>query len=272
MVSATGSRATRRLGVLTAVMVAALGVPSATAAEPAGELLPVNGFDPLVRLSPGDTGPSVEVLQQGLIDAGFYRRPVDGIYGSETEMAVLAFHKYVGLERTTSWNGLDWIRLRLLPDPRIPNRHDEPDRVEVDIGRQLIFIIRDHEIAGVLHTSTGGAYTYFSERNGTYVRAGTPRGDYSLRWRQYGWVCDRTTGWCVYKYWAFSDFYGIHGYLDVPSFPASHGCVRINTWDADWLDDRLFVGMPVHIWDEPPEIAPPPPPPHQPDDAGAVAV
>jgi lipoprotein-anchoring transpeptidase ErfK/SrfK len=211
----------------------------------------------------------VELLQQGLIDAGFYRRPIDGVFGSETEMAVLAFHKYVGLERTTSWNGLDWIRLRLLPDPRIPNRYDEPDRVEVDIGRQLIFIVRDQEIAGVLHTSTGGAYTYFSERNGAYVRAGTPRGDYALRWRQYGWVCDQTTGWCVYKYWAFSDFYGIHGYLAVPSFPASHGCVRVNTWDADWLDEKLFVGMPVHIWDEPPEIAPPPQPPH---DAGAVAV
>lgn len=249
----------RRIGTV-ATVVLLLGALAAPA-HAVPELAPVHGFDPLVRLQAGDTGEAVERLQQGLADAGFYRRPVDGVYGYETEAAVVAFHKYLELERTTSWNGLDWIRLRLLGDPGLPHRSDEPDRVEVDIGRQLVFVIRDHQVTGVLHSSTGGSYTYFSERNGAHVQASTPRGDFTLRWRQFGWVCDQTTGWCVYKYWAFTDFYGIHGYRSVPSYPASHGCIRVNTWDSDWLDEHLFVGMPVHIWDEPPVI---PSPPHDP--------
>jgi len=250
---------TRRLAAVAAIamLLGAVAAPAFAAVE----LVPVNGFDPLVRLDPGDTGDPVALLQQRLSDAGFYRRPVDGVYGAETEMAVLAFHKYFGLERSTSWSSLDWIRLGLLPDPGIPYRQNEPNRVEVDIGRQLVFVVRNHQVAGVLHSSTGGSYTYFSERSGSYAQASTPRGDFVLKWRQFGWVCDQETGWCVYKYWAFTDFYGIHGYRTVPSYPASHGCVRVNTWDSDWLDEQLFVGMPVHIWDTAPVL---PEPEHDP--------
>lgn len=259
--------------MIAALLLLVLPVPTALGAEPRPELHPVHGFDPLVRLGPNDSGPAVERLQQALSDAGFYRLPVDGIYGQETALAVVAFHKYFGLERAATWNGLDWIRLQMLPTPGIPERFDEPDRLEVDLERQLIFVVRDHQVAGVLHTSTGGNYSYFSPRNRRNVQASTPRGDFTLRWRQYGWVCDRATGWCVYNYWAFADFYGIHGYLSVPEFPASHGCVRVTTWDSDWLDDMLFVGMPVHIWDEPPTVEPPPfDPDYPPDLAGAIAV
>lgn len=268
-------RCRARFGALgvASLLAVALVAPVAGAAEPLAELGPINGFDPLVRLAPESQGAEVERLQQALSDAGFYRQAIDGVFGVETALAVVAFHKYLGLERTSTWSALDWIRLRLLPPSGIPDRYDEPDRVEVDLGRQLIFIVRDHQIEGVLHTSTGGAYTYFSPRNGRQVQASTPRGDFTLRWRQYGWVCDQATGWCVYNYWAFADFYGIHGYLSVPEFPASHGCVRVTTWDSDWLDDQLFVGMPVHIWDEPPFIEPPPfDPNYEPDRAGTVAV
>jgi N-acetylmuramoyl-L-alanine amidase len=152
----------------------------------------------------------------------------------------------------------------MLPDPEIPDRWYEPDRVEVDISRQLMFVIRNGEITGILPVSTGGGYTYLSVRSGQAVAAHTPRGDFQLMWRQYGWNCDRTTGWCVYNYWAFTPFYGIHGYHDVPAYPASHGCTRVNTWDSDWLDSQLYVGMPVHVWDEPPSVAPRPPPPAHP--------
>lgn len=243
-----------------AAVVMLLGAITAPASA-AAELVPVNGFDPLVPIGPGDSGDSVALLQQRLTDAGFYRRPVDGVYGPETELAVVAFHKYLGMERSTAWNGLDWIRIALLPDAGLPQRADEPDRVEVDIGRQLVFVIRNQEVVGVLHSSTGGSYTYFSERQGANVRAGTPRGDFTFTSHQLGWACDSVTGWCVYKYWEFTPFYGIHGYHSVPTYPASHGCVRVNTWDSDWLDGQLFVGMPIHIWDEPPVI---PQPEHDP--------
>ena len=118
--------------------------------------------------------------------------------------------------------------------------------------------MRDGEVQQIAHISGGGNYLYWSERNQANVRAGTPRGDFHLQWFRNGWDCDEVTGWCVYDYWAFHPFYGIHGYGSVPSYPASHGCVRLNTWEADALQEYFSIGMPVHIWDVKPEITPPP--------------
>lgn len=239
--------------------------PPAGAAEAPYRLAGVGTLGSLVRLSPGDSGPEVARLQSELTTAGLYRSEITGMFDSHTESAVVALHKYLGLERTSTFNALDWIRLDMLPDdPGIPDRWAEPDRVEIDITRQLLFVVREGQITGILPVSTGGGYTYVSERSGRTATAHTPRGDFTLMWRQWGWVCDPVTTWCVYNYWAFTAFYGIHGYLDVPSFPASHGCTRVNTWDSDWLDSQLFVGMPVHVWDEPPTVPPPPPPPPPP--------
>jgi N-acetylmuramoyl-L-alanine amidase len=258
-------RTRTHLAVLgTALSVSMLLAPSATAAQPSFELASVAGFDSLVRLAPDATGADVERLQSALTRDGFLHSGVTGVFDEQTATAVLAFHKFLGLPRETTFNALDWIRIDMLPDPEIPDRWYEPDRVEVDISRQLMFVIRNGEITGILPVSTGGGYTYLSVRSGQAVAAHTPRGDFQLMWRQYGWNCDRTTGWCVYNYWAFTPFYGIHGYHDVPAYPASHGCTRVNTWDSDWLDSQLYVGMPVHVWDEPPSVAPRPPPPAHP--------
>jgi len=58
------------------------------------------------------------------------------------------------------------------------------------------------------------------------------------------------TGWCIYNPWNFTEYYALHGYRSVPEYPASHGCVRIPTWESDILESRFFIGMPIHLWDE----------------------
>lgn len=255
-----GSRSLRL--TVTLAVVGAVFVPTtAPAAEPSVTIEPVYGFNPLVRLESGDTGNSVRTLQSALADRGFYRGAITGEFDRATETAVITLHKYLEIERTGTFNALDWIRLALLPGPKIPYRWDEPDRVELDTTRQLLFVVRDHQIAGILPTSTGNGAKYFSVRQGREVRSGTPHGDFRLYWRQYGWNCDSVTGWCVYNYWGFTQFYGIHGYGNVPAYPASHGCARVHLWDSDWLDEYLFIDMPVHIWRELPEVAPAPPRP-----------
>ncbi len=247
-----GSKALR-LSVALALACAVFVPTTVGAAEPSVTLEPVSGFNPLIRLQHGDTGNPVRTLQSALRDQGFYRGEISGDFDVATQTAVITFHKYLAVDRTATFNALDWIRLALLPDPEIPFRWDEPDRVEIDTTRQILFVIRDHRIAGILPTSTGSGATYFSIRNGRNVRSATPHGDFELTWRQYGWNCDSTTGWCVYNYWGFTRFYGIHGYRNVPAHPASHGCARVHLWDSDWLDDYLFIGMPVHIWRDQPE-------------------
>lgn len=252
-----GARALRLVTALSVVY--AVLLPSTVfAGEPAVTIEPMYNFNRLISLRTGNTGAAVVRLQTELRDNGFYRGGITGEFDTATETAVIALHKYLDIERTGTFNALDWIRLDLLPGPQIPYRWDEPDRVEIDTTRQLLFVIRDHRIAGILPTSTASGAAYYSVRQGRTVRAATPHGDFQLNWRQYGWNCDSVTSWCVYNYWGFTTYYGIHGYGNVPAYPASHGCVRVHTWDSDWLDDYLFIGMPVHIWREPPEVEPRP--------------
>jgi lipoprotein-anchoring transpeptidase ErfK/SrfK len=53
----------------------------------------------------------------------------------------------------------------------------------------------------------------------------------------------------MYSPWYFYGGYAIHGSSSVPPYPASHGCVRVTTWDADFLSHHLEIGIPVHVWD-----------------------
>lgn len=82
---------------------------------------------------------------------------------------------------------------------------------------------------------------------------GTPNGTYSLNKTKLGWSCSttynttcktQTTGKYLshgsygnmYNYrWFNSSKYGIHGSTSVPTYPASHGCVRVTVSDSDWM-------------------------------------
>jgi lipoprotein-anchoring transpeptidase ErfK/SrfK len=47
----------------------------------------------------------------------------------------------------------------------------------------------------------------------------------------------------------FSKYYAIHGSNDVPNYNASHGCVRVQPSDAEWLNHHfLSVGSRVTIY------------------------
>ena len=202
-------------------------------------------------LEPGDSGRAVAKLQSALKSKALFGGEVNGAYGASTVSAVVAFHKLLERERTGSWLASDWERLADFT-PEVPTRRPrEPNRIEIDIGHQVLFLIENDEVAAIAPVSTGGGYTYVN-RFGHPATAHTPRGDFNLRWYGRGWRCDPVTTWCVYDYWSFSTYYGIHGYRTVPTYPASHGCVRLNTWDSDRLTPHFYVGMPVHIWDTAP--------------------
>ena len=201
-------------------------------------------------LKEGDKGAMVVALQRELARHHLYRGPLDGEFAAATAYAVVTFHKVMGLERTFAWEEEDSAHMADFALPPLPDRPDEPDRIEVDIGRQVLFLFEDGAVAEMVPISSGGTYKYYSERQGAWVWAGTPRGDYTLIRHALGWNCDPVTGWCIYNPWNFTDYYALHGYRSVPEYPASHGCVRIPTWESDILESRLHLGMPIHLWDE----------------------
>ena len=94
----------RRAIVIAAVSAVLLPALPAAASESRTPLIGVNGFSALVRLQPGDSGKEVATLQRALTDAGFYHSEIDGEYGDATSSAVVAFHKYLRLERSSTFS------------------------------------------------------------------------------------------------------------------------------------------------------------------------
>jgi lipoprotein-anchoring transpeptidase ErfK/SrfK len=177
----------------------------------------------------GASGPLVKLLQRSLARL-HYAVPTSGTFDAATGRAVMAFRKV---------NGMPW---RYDADRRVIAkatagkgafriRHKDAGRhVEADISRQVLALIDDGRVVATYHTSSGAPST--PTVIGTFrVYLKTP-GTNSL-------------GMVHSSY--FIRGYAIHGYIDVPAFNASHGCLRIPIPDAwrvfTWLrmGDRVIV-------------------------------
>ena len=208
---------------------------------------------PPVALAPGDEGSMVVALQTLLTEAGFYRSEIDGEFGNHTSHAVVAFHKAIDAERSSSWSESDWEALAGY-QPSLPHRPGEPNRIEVDLTRQILYRFDGGEIVDIIPISSGNGESYYNAA-GNLVRARTPRGDFSFYRHVSGWRISYLGG--LYQPWYFRGGYAIHGSNFVPPWPDSHGCVRVPNWEADHLAGQLWLGLPVHLWDQPPVADPP---------------
>lgn len=192
----------------------------------------VSGPDqtPLPRLSEGDDGTFVELLETRLVEL-HYRliATKDGEYDFRTADAVVAFHKAQRMTRSFVVSSATWRRLA---DPRIPKarRDFHGFWFEVDQTLQLLYTIEDGEITNILHVSTG---------------AGGATHDGSFR------VNRKIAGFSPHHLYYPSYFDGdraLHGWTEVPTYNASHGCVRIPYWNARWVFDLADYGTRVIIY------------------------
>lgn len=224
---------------------------------------------PPMDLVRGSSGGQVSLLQEALTEAGFFPGKIDGVYGQATLGAVYAFQKLYGMERTGTFRAQDWMLLGR--EIKGPGPGPEPDRVEVDLSRQVLFLIEADEVAGVfaISSANGGSYRNAAGRT---VRANTPEGRFTFQRNRGGWW-ESYLGF-LYRPYYFYGGYAIHGSSSVPPFPASHGCVRVHIEDMDYLATRLQLGMPIYLYgndmDRDTLISPPPPPP--PTEAPNVAL
>lgn len=197
------------------------------------------------RIEPGTQDPVVKELQQFLADKGFYRGPIDGGYGARTRAAVIAVHKALSMSRTSVWQGQELEKLRAYEGPSLVARKSHPNRVEIDLNRQLLYLIKQSKVIATLPISSGNGELYENEQ-GQKVKAVTPAGGFTLYHHYPGWRTSYLGE--LYWPWYFSGGYAVHGSRSVPPKPASHGCVRVHMWDADYLNQQLSLGMPVYIW------------------------
>ena len=263
----------QRSAVLTASVVMALVLPVAPlpvaparaditdVPEPVrpipGETVP---NPPPMDLAPGSTGSQVTLLQEGLTEAGLFRGTIDGVFGRATLGGVYAFQKLYDMERSGTFRAGDWTLL----DREIkgPGPAPEPDRVEVDLSRQILYLIEAGEVTAVLPVSSANGESY-RNATGRTVRATTPEGRFTFQRSRGGWW-ESYLGF-LYRPFYFYGGYAIHGSSSVPAFPASHGCIRVHIEDMDYLASRLTLGMPIYLYGDDIErdalIAPAPPSP-----------
>jgi hypothetical protein len=174
----------------------------------------------LPDLSVGSSGPAVAALRRQLLDLGYHQATAGASYGYDLLDAVIAFQKVEGLSRTGTVTADVWRALATAqrPKPRYPS---QGDHLEVDKGHQVLLIVRGGQTQWVLPVSSGGYGRY------------TPEGTFSIIRKVTG--MDPSPLGVLYDPMYFVGGYAIHGSPSVPSYPASHGCVRVPMWAASWL-------------------------------------
>jgi hypothetical protein len=187
----------------------------------------------LPRLAVGARG--VTVIQLGRELRGLhYAAPATAIFDGRMLDAVYAFQKVQGLPRTGVVDARFWRALGSAGVPR-PRYSRPADHLEVNKGRQVLYLVRRGRVALIVPISTAGLA-------GTY----TPVGRFSI-YRKVGGFDPSPLG-TLYDPMYFTGGYAIHGNPSVPPYPASHGCVRVPMWVASYLYATTPYGQTVYVY------------------------
>jgi hypothetical protein len=196
-------------------------------------------------LGRGDTGDDVRVLEQRLAAQRADVGRVDGVWDYDLTHAVIAFQKSQGIARTGRYDSATRVRLGA-PVP-VQLRYPKAGRaVEIDLRKQVLYLSEGGVLRRILDVSTGSGKLYESE--GTTRRAVTPRGSFAIT-RKINDPHHESPLGILYRPAYFYGGFAVHGSSSVPTYPASHGCVRITNPAMDRLYDLLTVGTPVTVYD-----------------------
>lgn len=185
---------------------------------------------PLPSLKEGASGIFVQLLERRLVRLHYRLAGINQRYDFRTADAVVAFRKVQGMQRVLTVNAAVW---RALADPRVPQPRAEARRFhfEVDQTHQVLYTVERGEVTNILHISTG--------------KPSTPTHDGSFR--VYRKVAALTGGGLYYPSY-FDGLRALHGYVEVPTYAASHGCVRIPYWNAKWVYRHAPIGTRVIVY------------------------
>jgi lipoprotein-anchoring transpeptidase ErfK/SrfK len=176
---------------------------------------------------------------------GYWIVKVDSRADASTRHAITAFQKVEGRKRTGVLSSRDLEALRSAESPKA-RFQTEAAHVEIDLTRQVLFLTDDAgNIVRILPVSSGNEKKYFDQ--GKWQVAHTPLGHFQIQ-RKVNGVRKASLGNLYYPNY----FYGgvaIHGSNSVPSYPASHGCVRIPRFADRAFSRMVRVGTEVFVYD-----------------------
>jgi hypothetical protein len=182
--------------------------------------------------------------ERKLNELGYWTGPVDGILDGATKQALIAFQKWEGRPITGKLTADELEAIRTATAPQARDLGYE--HVEVDIDRQILMLVSDDDRVRVLPVSTGNGEPFIEQ--GEQSVAYTPRGRFVVYNKTFGWEDGRLGS--VYYANYISGGVAIHGYLTVPTQPASHGCIRIPMFAAREVSKLTPRGTIVLVYDK----------------------
>jgi peptidoglycan hydrolase-like protein with peptidoglycan-binding domain len=182
-------------------------------------------------VQPGQQSYAVRILQYKL-HALHYVVGVPGVYDERTQRAVLAFRKMVGLARTTQADGTVFSALAAGQGAFTVRFPSHGRHVEADLTHQVLALI-----------DAGGAVERLYPMSSGKPSTPTVLGSFSVYRKDFG---INSEGMVDSSY--FITGYAIHGYADVPTYPASHGCLRLPVPEALSIYSWLQLGTPVDVY------------------------
>ncbi len=181
------------------------------------------------------TSKDVREAQTLLSQLGYPIGSVDGVDGPQTRRGLCAWRRLEG--RTAHRGPLNSSELKALrKTPGLPSA-TAGRGVTVDKTCQAVYYREGGRWRKVLKASTGSG--------------GLPRvGSYKVQRTRAGWHTSTkypAPSPNMYNTLYFDGAIAIHGAKQVPTHPASKGCVRVTPKGADYLFARLRVGDPVKV-------------------------
>jgi len=184
---------------------------------------------PLPNLSSGSDSIYVKLLEQRLKKLHYKVPKPNQHFDFRTSDNIIAFNKVQGRSRVSYVTESTW---RALASPKIPKpKFSWPKyHIEVDQTKQVLYRVKKNKVISIMHVSTGA---------GSATRNGTFNFDSKLA----GYSRKR-----LYHPSFFDGARAIHGWPEVPTYNASHGCVRVPMWQATWIFSKVEIGQLIRIY------------------------
>jgi peptidoglycan hydrolase-like protein with peptidoglycan-binding domain len=185
------------------------------------------------NVSPGSSGQSVRLLQSEL-NVLHYSVPLSGVFDEGTGRALIAYRKMTGLARVPLAGRQVFASLARHAGAFHVRYPRDGRHVEGNLTRQVLAEIEPGGHVRALYTMSSGKpstptvigrFSVYSKTPGTNAE-GMVDSNYFIRG------------------------YAIHGYPEVPTYAASHGCLRVPIPNAAAIYGWVREGTPVDVYNE----------------------
>ncbi|MBO9531862.1 MAG: L,D-transpeptidase [Solirubrobacteraceae bacterium] len=189
-------------------------------------------FDAIPRSLNSRSGKRSISLAQAVLSRRAYVVGAQGQFDGRTGRALVAVRKRLGLSRTPTWDSTLAKRLARGEGDYPVRFKDHGRHVEADLSMQILALIGEGgKVERIYPTSSGAPATP------------TVLGSYSVYRKDYG---TNAKGMVHSSY--FIRGYAIHGYKEVPTYNASHGCLRVPVPDALSIFNWVRYGTKVDVY------------------------